>query len=195
MRRLLSLLLPSPAMAVAFAALLVACGGLAVAATSSKPALIRACANKKSGALRLASKCRRGERSVSWNKEGIQGLPGATGATGATGKEGLQGKQGLPGLKGTRGEEGLPGATFVTVRFHQEEIPDATVGIVKASCLLGETATGGGSSVSGSNEWTMIESNPMPNLEGATPTGWEVRALNHTGSKNFLVAYVICASP
>ena len=87
-------LIPSPAMAVAFAALL-ASTGLALAATSNNP-VIRACANKKTGALRLASKCRRSERSVSWSQRGPEG-PRGTGAVGAIGASGPQGAQGNPG--------------------------------------------------------------------------------------------------
>jgi hypothetical protein len=68
-------------MAISVAALLAASGGLAVAASSRDP-VIRACANKKTGELRLASKCRRGERSVSWNQVGPAGAAGKTGATG-----------------------------------------------------------------------------------------------------------------
>jgi hypothetical protein len=83
-------LIPSPSVLLAFAALLAACGGIAVAATSSGQ-VIRACANKKTGALRLASKCRRSERSVSWNKEGVPGPRGVTGATGAPGAVGAAG--------------------------------------------------------------------------------------------------------
>ncbi|HME03002.1 MAG TPA: hypothetical protein VKG38_08220, partial [Solirubrobacteraceae bacterium] len=93
MSRIMSSLLPSPAMAVAVAALLVACGGLAVAASPSSP-VVRACANKKTGVLRLASKCRKGERAVSWNKEGLPGPQGLTGATGTTGATGAKGETG-----------------------------------------------------------------------------------------------------
>ena len=48
MRRRLSFSTSSTAMAVAVAALLAACTGLAVAASSSSP-VIRACADKKTG--------------------------------------------------------------------------------------------------------------------------------------------------
>jgi hypothetical protein len=75
MGRKLSSLAPSPAMAISVAALLAASGGLAVAANSSGP-VIRACANKRTGVLRLASKCRRGERPVSWNQIGPVGGTG-----------------------------------------------------------------------------------------------------------------------
>ena len=108
MRQRLSLLVPSPAMAIAVSALLAASAGLAVAATSTGVPVIRACANKKTGALRLASKCRRNERAISWNKNGPQGTPGPTGGSGTTGATGAQGSPGpttdvLPSGKTERG--------------------------------------------------------------------------------------------
>ncbi len=93
MRQRLSSVMPSTAVVIAFAALVAACSGLAVAASSSSP-LIRACANKKTGALRLASKCRRRERALSWNREGVRGARGATGAVGAKGETGPKGETG-----------------------------------------------------------------------------------------------------
>lgn len=99
MLRKLSFPIPSPALAFALAVVLVACGGLAMAASSSKTKAIRACASKQTGALRLANKCRRSERSLSWNQtgpKGLQGLPGrdVVGARGDTGAPGVQGQQG-----------------------------------------------------------------------------------------------------
>jgi hypothetical protein len=100
MRRILSLLKPSPAMAVAVVALVAAFGGWAIAATTKSSPVIRACANKKSGALRLASKCRKSERSVTWNK---QGIPGPQGAAGAAGAKGITGAKGDTGTVNTSG--------------------------------------------------------------------------------------------
>ena len=58
----------------------VGAGGWALAA--SKPATIKACAAKHGGALRLAKKCHKHERSVSWN---VRGRKGATGPRGPQG--------------------------------------------------------------------------------------------------------------
>jgi hypothetical protein len=98
MRRRLSFLMPSPAMAVAVAALLAACTGLAVAAGSSSQ-VIHACANKKTGALRIAntSKCRHGELPVRWNLTGPQGPAGPAGVAGAKGESGPLGQEGQQG--------------------------------------------------------------------------------------------------
>ena len=131
MRCRLSFLMPSPAMAVAVAALLAAGTGLAVAASSSSP-VIRACANKKTGVLRLANKCRKSERSVSWNQSGVQGPQGLTGATGAPGATGAQGNEGQRGPQG-------PGATSFTATL-AEGSPATTIArlenglVVEARC-------------------------------------------------------------
>ncbi len=47
-------------------------------------ATIKACANKKTGAMRYITKgsCKKTETSLKWNQMGPQGLPGATGAAG-----------------------------------------------------------------------------------------------------------------
>lgn len=92
---------------VAAVGALVGAGGLAFAASSG--GVIRACANKKSGALRVASTCKRKqERAVSWNVRGpagpagpagVAGVAGATGATGATGAPGAPGAAGTPATK------------------------------------------------------------------------------------------------
>jgi hypothetical protein len=123
-------------MAVALATLLAATGGLAVAATSSSP-VMRACANKQTGALRLAGKCRRSERSVSWNREGAQGPPGATGATGVPGTTGATGGTGGQGPQGPQG----PGATTITKSVEKgAAVPLATLSnglTVTADCGIG----------------------------------------------------------
>jgi hypothetical protein len=62
--------------------------------------VIRACANKKTGALRLATKCRKSERSLSWNKEGLPGHQGLTGAVGVTGAAGAKGETGTVNTSG-----------------------------------------------------------------------------------------------
>ena len=103
MARKPSSLPPSPAMAIACAALLAATGGLAIAATSRSSPVIRACANKKTGALRLAIRCKRNERRVSWNQIGPAGGKGERGSRGLVGLKGLPGAVGGPGGAGPQG--------------------------------------------------------------------------------------------
>jgi hypothetical protein len=82
----------------AAAGALLAGGGWAIAASSS--GVIRACSGKKGGALRIATKCKKSERSVSWNQQGLRGLQGPVGATGAQGPAGSAGAAGLQGATG-----------------------------------------------------------------------------------------------
>ena len=57
--------------------------------------MIHACANKKTGAVRLANRCRtRTERAVVWNQHGV---PGAQGPKGDTGPQGPKGDTGPAG--------------------------------------------------------------------------------------------------
>ncbi len=61
---------PSPAMAVALAALIVALGGAAFAAIPDSSGTIHGCAKKRNGSLRVvesAGDCRAGEFPISWN--------------------------------------------------------------------------------------------------------------------------------
>ena len=88
------------------ALVLVIMSGVALASGSSGAAVIHACVNKRTGAVRIVDgpsggKCRTSERTLSWNSQGIQG------ATGAQGSNGSQGPQGIRGPEGATG----PGAT------------------------------------------------------------------------------------
>jgi hypothetical protein len=91
---------------------LTALGGLA-AAQGAQDETIEACANRKSGLVRVvgeAARCRRNERPVSWNVRGPEGPAGPIGPQGATGPQGPVGSQGEPGLPGLPGPAGPQGA-------------------------------------------------------------------------------------
>ena len=141
MRHRLSFLMPSPAMAVAVAALLAACTGLAVAASSSST-VIRACANKRTGALRLANKCRKGERSVTWSQTGPQGERGLAGANGVNGAPGTTGAKGQQGKEGPQG----PGATSFFTTLPQGN-SNATLITLGNGLKVGGTCTNGPANV------------------------------------------------
>jgi hypothetical protein len=91
-------------------------GGWAFAA-SKRSNTIKACANRHSGVLRLASHCRRNERKVVWSKVGPPGVQGATGPQGPAGAAGAAG----PGAThaawqvGPSGNESAPYQTAITV--------------------------------------------------------------------------------
>jgi hypothetical protein len=118
---------PTPTMLVALGALVLALGGTAVAVNPlSEARQIRACASKKTGALRLAKSCRRSERPVSWNQAGPRGATGAPGATGAAGAAGPSGTGGTAGPQGPQG----PGARSLDAAFGNDLKTEPVNGIV-----------------------------------------------------------------
>ena len=127
MRRLLASRGTSAA-ATGILVLLVAGGGYAIAAGGST---MHACAKKSNGALRLAGKCKKSEKAVSWNVTGPQGTQGPQGSQGSQGPQGPQGPQGAPGAAGATGPQG-PGATTFTF--------DANAGSVTSPQTLGTIA-------------------------------------------------------
>lgn len=79
---------------------------------------IVACANKKTGALRIAYKaCSKKENNVIWGVTGSQGPAGATGAQGATGATGTAGTAGLDRTGGAivKDATGTPVTNVVSV--------------------------------------------------------------------------------
>jgi Collagen triple helix repeat (20 copies) len=77
---------------------------------------IQACANKKTGVLRLAPPaCKSSERAANWNAVGPRGLTGLSGPSGMpggpgpSGSPGPMGPSGPPGSTGPTGPSGVPG--------------------------------------------------------------------------------------
>src|SRR5215831_17893198 len=110
-------------------------GGYALGASTSSTSTIRACANKKSGALRLAGKkgrCPRHYRKLSWS---VTGPRGSAGVPGTAGSNGSPGTAGTPGGVGPQG----PGAIGINVvePAGTSNFPVAKVGdfTVVGSCL------------------------------------------------------------
>jgi hypothetical protein len=75
-------------------------GGVAWAASGSGGAVIHACYSKRSGALRVAGRCKHGEKALSWSQSGPEGREGARGARGETGVSGAGGQNGGEGPAG-----------------------------------------------------------------------------------------------
>jgi len=89
-----------------------AVSGIAVAAKKPSGSQIKGCYAKKSGALRVAKggkRCKRGERKITWTKNGIRGARGPRGAQGKSGK-GTAGSRGATGAAGVAGANGPPGS-------------------------------------------------------------------------------------
>ena len=124
------------------------------------------------------------EAAVSWNKQGEPGRNGTNGINGQPGRNGTNGVNGQPGANGTSGTNGINGkngATNVTVREGQirQWSRAGTPSTADVLCNLGEVATGGGDSTSGST-FSVAQSTPLT-TGGALPTGWHVQAVNTGG--------------
>ena len=76
---------------------------------SSNSNEITGCVNKKTGILRISSKCTSTEKLISWNKIGPQGAKGDAGIQGETGAIGAPGETGATGLQGIKGDIGPQG--------------------------------------------------------------------------------------
>ena len=81
---------------------------------SSNSNEINGCVNKKTGILRISSKCTSTEKLISWNKIGPQGAKGDAGIQGETGAIGAPGETGATGLQGIKGDIGPKGETGAT---------------------------------------------------------------------------------
>lgn len=69
-----------------------------------------ACVAHRGGAIHLVSKktkCRRSERKISFNSEGLHGANGRNGLNGSNGKNGANGANGANGTNGTNGTTGF----------------------------------------------------------------------------------------
>jgi hypothetical protein len=129
---------PSPGVAVAFVAVVLAMGGFAFAAIPDRNGVIHACYKKKKGALRVVSssrKCTRRERAIAWNKRGPS-------SRGGSGRRGPRGRTGPRGLRGRTGPAGAPGAAGIAVAFAQ----------------INGTAATGGDTVNGSRSKNVSDS-------------------------------------
>ena len=82
-------------------------GSLAYATIATSQSVIHACYGTASGVLRVASKCRKGEKAIILNNAGPAGAQGPAGPPGA------QGAQGATGATGATGAAGAAGAAAV----------------------------------------------------------------------------------
>ena len=183
MRRILSHR-PSPAMVVAFIALLIGLGSTAYAQLTiprnsvGNPQLKRNAVT--SSKVKNRSLLRRDFRAGQ--------LPrGPRGLTGPQGPQGPAGPRGLTGERGPAGPAGPAGATNVTLRLG----PDQS-GSSIASCLPGERATGGGGFVTQADSF-LFDSSPPTNAQ--PPTQWQAQAETALGAAATVQAYVVCAAP
>ena len=172
---------PSPAMVVAFIALLLALGGGAYAQLRI-PRNSVGTAQLKQGAVtsakvRNASLLRRDFRAGQ--------LP-----AGPRGPAGSAGPAGERGATGERGPAGPAGATNVTLVLGQEQSGSSI-----ATCPTGQRATGGGGFVAQAPAAYLYDSSPPTTAQ--PPTAWEAQAAQVAAPNNpaMVQAYVVCAAP
>lgn len=91
-----------------------------VLAPQAGASTLYACVKKKSGTARFVNaraSCRRNERKISWNTQGVPGRNGTNGKNGSAGKTGPAGKNGTNGKDGVNGANGKDGAAAGLVAF------------------------------------------------------------------------------
>jgi hypothetical protein len=138
---------PSPAMAVAVVALVLAAGGFAVAAIPAADGTIHGCYKKDGGALRVvkgAGGCRAGERALSWNR----------------GVAKVTVRRGIVRIKKT------------CYPFPPSNYQCTGTGTNSVRCVGAERATGGG--YDADTQTTVRGSKPSP--DSGKPTGWTITA-------------------
>jgi hypothetical protein len=162
---------PSPSMAVAFLALLVALGGTSYAVAQLPANSVGAKQLKKNAV--TAAKVK--DRSLLARDFKSGQLPA-----------GPRGAQGPAGTAGAQGAPGPAGATNVTMRPGTTELGSST-----ATCTGAERAVGGG----GFADIAGLLTESAPSIESGTPTDWVASAENAAGMPVNVTAYVICAAP
>lgn len=143
--------------------------GVAVAGSTSN--VIHACANKKTGALRLSKKCNRGtETRVVWN---VQGPPGK------------------PGTNGTNGTNGAPGISgYQIVQSSSVSNPHGQQTLVTAICPSGKKAIAGG----GGGSSALPDQSINSSFPGGDGSQWNVEENNSSASSDYTAyAIAICA--
>ena len=173
----------SYANAVATVCLLSVAGALTASAfgafSAASPKKITACAKTKGpgkGLLRLASKCKKGERRVSWNVRGPAGPAGSNGTQGAQGSQGAPGNTGAPGGTGAPGSPGAD-ATAPSGAVMYFDTPNCPSGWTLYSAAYGRYIVGipNGTGARGATVGTALS-----NVENR-PTGQHTHAVNDPG--------------
>ena len=171
------------AIALAGAVASLAAVGVATGTIPGADGTITACHAKVSGVryLRLIDKqagesCKAQEKLLTWNQKGPKGDPGPKGDRGP---------------KGDPGPPGASGLGKVTVRTAGEVVPARGEAQVRASCLSGERATGGGFVVVNDDADVRVLSS---STDVNAPTSWVVSVHNDGDAQELVVAEAICAS-
>jgi Collagen triple helix repeat (20 copies) len=179
-----------------------AVGSVGWAMTTANDKVIVACAKKKSGALRLvasAKNCRKTERAVTWNQEGLRGLPGPKGVAGEDGLDGENGIDGEDGVDGDDGDDGVDGidgtdGTDATVTWKYVVTPGVMVANGTATISAGTCAAPTPNAVNGGVQLAGLPAtvSVTATSRGTTASTWDVR-LASTGAAT-VSTWVLCTN-
>lgn len=162
---------PSPAMILAVAALVVACAGGAVAASS---VLVTTSRQIKPGVI-LGSDLHRNTVNGTRITDGSLGAVDLAAATrrALTGPAGPRGRRGLAGPRGVRGPRGRTGTVLAALRYPKasQTIAPGSTGTASAACPSDLRVIGGG----GNGAKGIVLGTSAP---GAAHRGWTVTATN-----------------
>ena len=165
-------------------------GGSVAVWADSNQTVISACSSNRTGVLRIADQCRRGETAIEWNQAGPQGPVGPQGPAGPQGEQGVAGPtgpQGEPGEPGPVGPAGPPGvglSGLERVRI-ASPVDSESLKTVGAECPAGKIVLGGGAAVVGD---TPFPTNAIAYLVAST-------ALTRVGSEDLVSWFARAGEP
>ena len=183
---------PSFANVVSVMALFVALGGTSYAAAKLPKNSVG------SGQIKTASVTSSDVKNGSLRQIDFRAGELPAGQQGAQGEKGQKGDPGTPGAPGEDGKDGVVGQ--VSIQRTDVALADNTTQAVEASCLPGQKAIGGGSSVdqTGSDDIKLLVSRPgnggfIP-ADGQSFNDWRVVYRNPAGGTGAaeIRAFVIC---
>jgi hypothetical protein len=143
----------------------------ATAPTIPAGEMIKVCINKKSGAIRAATKCTTSERSSSLGGPGPQGPKGDVGSVGPIGlvgpagpigPKGDLGPTGMQGIQGVAGPTGMTGATGSVSGLRTKSITTMSTGFgsyCSSFSIGGASLLNGNSSISVSGSYVTLNKN------------------------------------
>ena len=174
--------LPSPAMIVACAALVIALGDVSYAAAVLPESSV--------GTVQLKKKAVTASKLRANSVNGLKVKDGSLAATDFKAGQlpaGPQGPKGEPGAQGPKGDSGISGVTVRASNY--SSIPANSLKGADAMCQAGEVAVGGGAdSLTG----VLMESSFQQGGYEA-PTGWHVNLRNTNPTPATFLVLVVCA--